>query len=178
MTVDIRRLSIEVDGSTHERSIDRTQFPRANHELLLARAFPIMLNHFAREAIGKSDKIGPGAIERIRKGAGFADDGPALRRPTAGDVMAVVFKAPEIENLVSLKSFGEIRLVLCQILEHIRKAANRLEGNVTLVPHQTDARVATRKRNDPSPIARPHQVIRRSPSVSRSIVVVPPIAGL
>src|SRR6185503_8566486 len=96
MAVDRRSLPEQVDASAHERTVEIVEV----RDLLgKAAALALPADQLDREVVRERDVVAARAVERIDEGAGFADHRPAIDRPRARDLMAVLAEAEEVLDL-------------------------------------------------------------------------------
>src|SRR5699024_2752825 len=95
-----------------------------------------------------------------------------------GDGVAVAAEAMKIEDLAGKGLFREVAFVLFEERPDALQASDPVEAVVGLVDHEANARVARGERDDPRPIARAHQVIRRAPAMGSDLGLMPCFVAL
>src|SRR5690606_10839332 len=91
------------NAAHHQRSVLKVHLLHSRCQLLFGK---VSTNELRCKAVGKGDKISPGAIQRIHESSGLTDQSPTLGRPAPGGIVAVAVETTEIQHLCILHDFG------------------------------------------------------------------------
>ena len=115
-----------------------------------------------------ADEVGAGRVERIGEDAGLAGQRPALAREHAGAAVRVVIQPEEVldQVVVIAADLGGLRLVLVEPGVRLVEPVDRRVRMHLGVDDDADAGRSRAERDEPDPVARPHQVVGAEPALA------------